>query len=150
MIVKRKVIAYITRGDELLVFREPDYPHVGLQVPGGTVEPGEGIQAALEREVLEETGLTQWRIAEFLGSKRVRTDYGRKEWHYFHLEITGEVPETWRHFEEHSGWEAGPIAFDFEWADLATGAPRLPRGQGAMIKRLINKLTRQKLDSRAE
>lgn len=140
MAVKRKVIAYITRGDELLVFREPDYPHVGLQVPGGTVEPGEVLEEALKREVLEETGLTQWRVVEFLGSRRVRTDYGRKEWHFYHLEITGEVPETWRHYEEFSGWEAGPIAFDFEWVKLSEQVPKLPRGQAGLLNRLVNKV----------
>ena len=38
---KRKVLAYITQGDRLLVFRQPDYLSWGVQVPGGSIEPGE-------------------------------------------------------------------------------------------------------------
>ena len=32
LFVKRKVLAYVTRGDELLVFRHRDFPEAGLQV----------------------------------------------------------------------------------------------------------------------
>lgn len=41
MIQKYKVAAYITQANWLLVFSEPDYPAAGIQIPGGTVEPGE-------------------------------------------------------------------------------------------------------------
>ena len=37
LFVKRKVLAYVTRGDELLVFRHRDFPEAGLQVPAGTM-----------------------------------------------------------------------------------------------------------------
>jgi 8-oxo-dGTP pyrophosphatase MutT (NUDIX family) len=54
-----KVTAFVTRGEgpkrELLVFR---HPRAGIQLPAGTVEPGEPIEAAVLREVQEETGLT--------------------------------------------------------------------------------------------
>jgi hypothetical protein len=36
-----KVYAYFTRRDQLLVFRHVDFPEVGIQVPGGTVEGDE-------------------------------------------------------------------------------------------------------------
>ena len=36
-----KAFAYITRDDELLVFRHVDSPEAGIQVPAGTIEPGE-------------------------------------------------------------------------------------------------------------
>ena len=46
-----KVLAYIVRGDELLVFRHRDYPEAGLQVPAGTIEQGECSRSAVLREV---------------------------------------------------------------------------------------------------
>ncbi len=54
-----KVAAFVTRDEgesrELLVFR---HPTAGVQLPAGTVEPGETVEAAVLREVAEETGLT--------------------------------------------------------------------------------------------
>jgi 8-oxo-dGTP diphosphatase len=42
----------------LLLIRRGHAPHEGLwSLPGGRVEPGESLAAAVEREVLEETGL---------------------------------------------------------------------------------------------
>ena len=65
----KKVVAYITRGDELLVFTHRDSPEAGVQVPAGTVEEGETLDAAVLREVHEETGLTPTAVRNtaFLG-----------------------------------------------------------------------------------
>ncbi len=64
-----KVTAFVTRGDgperELLVFR---HPRAGIQLPAGTVEAGEPIEAAVLREVEEETGLTGIVIIAALGT----------------------------------------------------------------------------------
>lgn len=62
-----KVTAVITRRrhemDELLLIR---HPYAGLQLPAGTVEPGEEAAAAVVREAREETGL-ETEIAAYLG-----------------------------------------------------------------------------------
>jgi 8-oxo-dGTP pyrophosphatase MutT (NUDIX family) len=54
-------LAYITREVEsdleLLVFRHVHFPEAGVQVPGGTVDPDEEPEAAVWREVMEESGL---------------------------------------------------------------------------------------------
>ena len=52
------VAAIIRRGDELLLVRQagPDEEPF-WSIPGGRVEPGESPEAALRREVREETGL---------------------------------------------------------------------------------------------
>jgi 8-oxo-dGTP pyrophosphatase MutT (NUDIX family) len=59
-----KVAAFVTRDRddpagrrEFLVFRH-DNPAAGIQVPAGTVEPGESPREAVLREVAEEAGLT--------------------------------------------------------------------------------------------
>lgn len=72
-------VAVIRRGNTVLIARRPDDAHQGglLEFPGGKVEPGETVQAALVREILEETGLS-------LGADdlepviRIRHDYGDK------------------------------------------------------------------------
>jgi 8-oxo-dGTP pyrophosphatase MutT (NUDIX family) len=64
-----KVTALITRsrpqGREILVF---EHPHGGVQLPAGTVEPGEDTAAAAEREATEETALTDLPPGVLLGS----------------------------------------------------------------------------------
>ena len=35
-----RVVAYVTRGDRLLVFRHTMYPEAGVQVPAGHSEAG--------------------------------------------------------------------------------------------------------------
>ncbi len=54
---RERVLAYITQGDRLLVFRHTQSVEAGIQVPGGTVEPGESPEAAALREAQEESGL---------------------------------------------------------------------------------------------
>jgi 8-oxo-dGTP pyrophosphatase MutT (NUDIX family) len=64
-----KVLCYIVRDDQLLVFRHADYDpeHVGIQVPAGSMRHGESPEDAALREAREETGLRQFSIARKLG-----------------------------------------------------------------------------------
>lgn len=55
--IRRKVLAYITNRQRLLVFSHLDIPEAGIQVPGGTLEDGESPEEGVLREAYEETGL---------------------------------------------------------------------------------------------
>src|SRR3989442_10215656 len=62
-----KVVCYVTRGDDLLVFLHKFAPAAGLQVPAGTIEPGENPEDAALREAREETGYSGFCVLRKLG-----------------------------------------------------------------------------------
>ena len=68
--VLEKVTAFVTRktstGGELLLF---EHPNAGIQIPAGTVEPGEKPERAVLREAAEETGLNDLILLADLGSQ---------------------------------------------------------------------------------
>ena len=51
------VIMLITSGDRVLLGRSHGWPEAMYSLPAGFVEPGETIEAAARREILEETGV---------------------------------------------------------------------------------------------
>ncbi|WP_231388503.1 NAD(+) diphosphatase [Pseudooceanicola algae] len=56
------VIMLITRGDKVLLGRSPHWPEGMYSLLAGFVEPGETIEAAVRREVLEESGIAVGRV----------------------------------------------------------------------------------------
>jgi ADP-ribose pyrophosphatase YjhB (NUDIX family) len=146
--VKRRAIAYITHGSRLLVFRQPDFPEAGSQVPGGSMNPDERPEDAVLREAFEETGLSGLTLRAFLGD--VKHDYsprGRCEIHhryYFHLIVKGAVREAWQDTElDPSEGENESVLFEFSWADLPDGVPPLIMYRDEMIPRLLGQLGRR-------
>lgn len=133
----KKVIAYVTRGDELLVFTHRDFPKAGVQVPAGTVESGESLDAAVLREVYEETGLppAAVRIQTYLGRRLWEAGPHRHDRHFYHLALTGPAPDTWLHYESHAG-ACGPLAFSFYWVSLSDPRLCLAGEQGALLSKL--------------
>jgi ADP-ribose pyrophosphatase YjhB (NUDIX family) len=76
--------AVVFRGDEVLLIKRGKPPLEGWwTVPGGLLETGERLEAAVVREVLEETGLhvEPQRVAA-LFERIMRDADGRTEYHY--------------------------------------------------------------------
>lgn len=71
------------RGTILLVERGRSPLKGYWSLPGGLVEPGERLEAAVERELLEETGLRVKCVRQFEVFERIMRDArGRAEYHY--------------------------------------------------------------------
>lgn len=137
----RKVLIYATSAQGLLVFEEPDFPEVPLQVPGGSVEPGEDDLTAARREFEEETGLACPATMEPMGSVEYRTLRGGMERVHnrsrFRLRLTGELPSSWEHVERLPSNGAAPIRFRLFWIDPREAGSRLGLEMGQGIEELV-------------
>ncbi|MEV0297391.1 NUDIX domain-containing protein [Nocardia sp. NPDC050710] len=140
-VIKDKVLAYVVRDGRLLVFRHIDYPweEVGIQVPAGSVRPGEPPESAVVREAREETGLTEFTVLRKLGeadydARPYRFEIHRR--HFFHLELSEDTPERWLSREDHDG-EREPTRFECFWTPLEAGHV-LQAGQGALLGKLLD------------
>ncbi len=118
---RNRVVCYITRGKQLLVFEHDADYEAGIQVPGGGIEPGERPEAAAIRESLEETGLSL-KNPVFLGSKRYAFETSNQHWHFFWLEAPQSTPDSWEHFAENK------YAFYHRFADPKTTEICWPMG----------------------
>lgn len=131
-----KVCAYITHGDDLLVFEQPDFPEAGIQVPGGSVEAHERPADAVMRGAYEETGLPGLSLVRFLGMRDVPAENGvihRR--HFFHLVAADRRIDTWDHLEERPASGGPPIRFRLRWAPRAPSPP-LVAGLDALLGQL--------------
>lgn len=132
-----KAYAYIVQFDRLLVFREPDFPEAGVQVPGGTVELGETYSQAALREAQEETGLSKLRLVRKLGLSQRDTEGTESNPifdHFFHLTTNEILPESWQHVEERPSNGGDPILFEFYWIKLHAAQTELWPWQSRFLK----------------
>jgi 8-oxo-dGTP pyrophosphatase MutT (NUDIX family) len=115
-LVRQRVVGYVTRGRELLVF-----DHAGTtQVPAGRIDLHESLEEGLLREVDEETGLSAVRvICELAGPAEFTRLFGAgaHESHAFHAVTDAETPESWEHRVTGSGMDAG-IVYPCRWVPL--------------------------------
>ncbi|MDX1689345.1 MAG: NUDIX domain-containing protein [Candidatus Promineifilaceae bacterium] len=128
----QKAVAYITCREHLLVFRQPESPEAGIQVPAGTIEPDESPARAVLREAHEETGLDDLAIRTSLGTcdfqfERPSGQRERVRRHYFHLEChTADVTRRWIHLEQNpSEGLPDPIPFELYWVKYPEDVPPL-------------------------
>jgi len=108
----------------LLVFHHPE--DRGMQLPKGTVEPGEPPEVAVRRELLEESGIDYQGALQPLGTVDRYCEAGVEGnkhrhpqlWHLFLMRAEAPLPETFDHVAMGSPEEDG-LVFSFSW--LAQG-----------------------------
>lgn len=153
MKIHHKAYVYLTCGTELLVFIEPDHPNPDLQVPGGTLDPGESYMQAARREFAEETGLSlDIALESFADQDHIFEDVpgsldGLHRRRHFHGRIREKPAAQWEHYETSPSTGGAPIRFRLCWIDLfARDAPaetRFFEGFGAQLETLRPRMEKQ-------
>lgn len=118
-----KVVCYVIHDEHLLVFTHDTVPltTAGVQVPAGSIEPGEPPERAAERELLEETG-RPGRVVRSLGVERYDVRPTRDEVavrHCFLMSVPqADVAERWS-AGEHSRSDGGEaVSWTCWWIPL--------------------------------
>jgi 8-oxo-dGTP pyrophosphatase MutT (NUDIX family) len=116
-LVRKRVVGYVTRARELLVF-----DHAGtIQVPAGRVDSHESLEDGLAREVEEETGIGCRVVAKLADGAEFELMFGRgshgHESHAFHAVTDAQTPAEWTHHITGTGMDAG-IAVRCRWVAL--------------------------------
>ncbi|WP_068086690.1 NUDIX domain-containing protein [Polycladidibacter stylochi] len=150
MKIIHKSYTYLTYGDKLLIFTEPEKPEYGAQTPGGTVDAHESHLIAAHREFIEETGRPLLGAVMPLMDQKINYyDNREPEVHYRRFFYSVLKPchlEVWQEFQEFNWYETtpnqggGPILFRFEWISLLDRKIAKPgffyEGFGEPIERL--------------
>lgn len=86
--------AVVQHGGKVLLLRRTQDDFMGgiYELPSGKVEPGEALDAALIREVEEETGLKVSHINNYLGSFDYTSGSGKKS-RQFNFDVAVVAPE---------------------------------------------------------
>ena len=138
---RQKVQCYITREHagslQALVFEHIDYPEAGVQVPAGSIEPGETPEEAALREAWEESGIQDLHVQRYIGKFHWwhadrREDHER---HVFQLTTSQTLPERWEHTVS-AGVEDKGIRFTCYWLDCAVAVQALSGNQGDYLQYL--------------
>ncbi|MCW4464255.1 NUDIX domain-containing protein [Glutamicibacter sp. MNS18] len=137
----RKVVGYVVRGGRLLVFTHDGVPLevAGVQVPAGSIEPGEQPVAAVVREVREETGVDA-QVVRVLGVERYDVWPAKPELHERHFfqlaPLGGRSEERWRAGEEMPSDDGPTQRWTCQWIPLEQ-AHVLCAGFGARLGEIL-------------
>lgn len=134
-----RVAAYVIRSlavPELLVFDHVDMPEAGTQVPAGGVESGEGLEAAVLREVAEETGLlTATVVRRIAVEDKPHPDSGLpRRTSFFYVQAPADTLDAWEH-QVHGEGEDDGLTFACRFLSLPLTQP-LADGQDAWLGRV--------------
>jgi ADP-ribose pyrophosphatase YjhB (NUDIX family) len=119
-LVRKRVVGYVTRGRELLVFDHKGMPEVPTQVPAGRVDSHENLEEGLRREVEEETGVTEIEIVgELADADEFRRLFGpgAHESHAFHATAAPGGPDRWEHPVTGTGMDSR-LVYVCRWVQL--------------------------------
>jgi 8-oxo-dGTP diphosphatase len=108
--------AIVRRGGEVLLLKRPADDFMGgiWELPSGKVEPGESLDAALAREVAEETGLTVTGILAYAGSFDYQSGSGRRSRQFnFAVSVAGDQVRL----TEHDAFAWVPVTGDLPVTD---------------------------------
>jgi ADP-ribose pyrophosphatase YjhB (NUDIX family) len=137
-LVRKRVVAYVTRGTELLVFE-----HAGTtQLPAGRIDAHESLEKGLVREIAEETGLTDVRVVtELADAEEFARLFGPgvHESHAFHAVTEAATPGAWKHTITGTGMDAGMV-YPCRWVRLDE-CPPLWGEADPLVERLRGSIT---------
>ncbi len=135
-----KVYGYITRfykeKPQVLVFQH-SVPEAGIQIPKGTVNPGEDPLHAVVREMVEETGLTSVYVEKLLAVDTGMNTDSKQQKRYFYQLNTTELKDNWAHHPIGGGEERG-LTFHFFWISSEEEV-RLIQGHGDYLHLIFAK-----------
>lgn len=133
----QKVVCYVVHEGHLLVFTHDDVPLTvtGVQVPAGSIRPGESAEDASVRELHEETG-RQGHLIKSIGTQRYDVRPTRDEIavrHYFHLRMDdADLAERWTAGELDPSHGGASVTWTCWWMPLAN-AHALAAGFGGLV-----------------
>ena len=109
---------------EILAFL---HPLAGKQLVKGTVEPGEMVLHACERELFEESGL-HCQATRFVGIWE--SNFENQIWGFYLMNYDESLAESWEHFTN----DGGGLLFSFFWypLDSSPDSEWHPLFQGAL------------------
>lgn len=103
--VQQLVVGAVVQHDgKVLLLQRPEDDFMGgiFELPSGKVEAGEALDAALKREVKEESGLSVSAIRDYLGSFDYQSGSGKKSRQFnFAVDIAEPEPVT---LQEHDAY----------------------------------------------